>query len=93
MCDFFLFLRYKNSSDFFNDVRTCTRSGFFAFEFMNICDDFQFPITRIKNTFYFVSKLKHRNLIYLNYFHLLILLSGNVGLSGNIGKYRSCYPK
>ena len=57
-CMTFLFLKNKNSSDFFNDVRTCTRSEFFAFEFMNICDDFQFSITRIKSTFYFVSKLK-----------------------------------
>ena len=36
----FLFGKYKNFSDFFNDVRTCTRSGFFASEFMNICGDF-----------------------------------------------------
>ena len=40
MCMTFVFLKYKNSSDFFNDVRTRTRSEFFAFEFM--CDDFQF---------------------------------------------------
>ena len=29
MCLIFGFLKYKNSSDFFNDVRTCTRSIFF----------------------------------------------------------------
>ena len=33
----FVFLKYKSSSDFFNDMRTCTRSEFFAF--MNIYDD------------------------------------------------------
>ena len=47
---------------------TCTRSEFFASEFMNICDDFQFS----------VSKLKYRNLN--SYFHLLILLSGDISL-------------
>ena len=35
----FVFLKYRSSSDFFNDMRTCTRSEFFAFEFMNIYDD------------------------------------------------------
>ena len=40
MCMTFVFLKYKNSSDFFNNVRTCTRSEFFAFKFMNIYDDF-----------------------------------------------------
>ena len=39
MCMTFVFLKYKSSSDFFNDMRTCTRSDFFAFEFMNIYDD------------------------------------------------------
>ena len=29
MCMIFVFLKYKNSSDFFNDVRTCTRSEIF----------------------------------------------------------------
>ena len=29
MCLIFGILKYKNSSDFFNDVRTCTRSNFF----------------------------------------------------------------
>ena len=75
----FAFLKYKNSSDFFNDVKTCTRSGFFAFEFMNMCDDFQFLATRMKSTFYSVSKLKYRNLN--SYFHLLILLSGDISLN------------
>ena len=75
----FAFLKYKNSSDFFNDVKTCTRSEFFAFEFMNMCDDFQFLATRMKSTFYSVSKLKYRNLN--SYFHLLILLSGDISLN------------
>ena len=79
MCITFVFLKYKNSSDFFNDVSTCTRSEFFAFEFMNICDDFQFLITWLNSTFYSVSKLKYRNLN--SYFHLLILLSGNISLN------------
>ena len=57
-----LFLKNKNSRDFFNKVRTCTRSEFFASEFMNVCDDFQYSVTRMSNTFYFVSKLKYRNL-------------------------------
>ena len=69
----FLFLKNKNSSDFFNDVRTCTRSEFFASEFMNSCDDFQFLITQMNSAFYSVSKLEYRNLN--SYFHLLILLS------------------
>ena len=71
----FLFLKNKNSSDLFNDVRACTRSEFFASEFMNICDDFQFSVTRISNTFYSVSKLEYRSLN--SYFYLLILLSGD----------------
>ena len=58
----FVFLKYKNYSDFFNDVRTCTRSEFFAFEFLNMCDDSQFLVTRMNSTFYSVSKLKYRNL-------------------------------
>ena len=79
MCMTFLFLKYKNSSDFFNDVRTCTRSEFSACEFMNICDDFQFSVTRMNSTFYSVSKLKYRDLN--SYFHLLILLSGDISLN------------
>ena len=74
-----MFLKYKNSSDFFNDVRTCTRSEFFSFEFMNMCDDFQFLVIRMNSTFYSVSKLKCRNLN--SYFHLLILLSGDISLN------------
>ena len=70
MCITFVFLKYKNNSDFFNDVITCTRSEFFAFEFMNMCDDFQFLVTRMSNIFFSVSKLKYRNLN--SYFHLLI---------------------
>ena len=72
----FVFLKYKSSSDFFNNVRTCTRSEFFAFDFMNMCDDFQFLVTRMKSTFYSVSKLKYRNLN--SYFHLPILLSSDI---------------
>ena len=72
-CMTFLFLKKKNSSDFFNDVRTCTRSEFFASEFMNICYDFQFLVTQMNSAFYSVSKLEYRNLN--SYFHLLILLS------------------
>ena len=79
MCMTFVFLKYKNASDFFNVVRTCTRSEFFAFEFMNMCDDFQFLATRMNSTFYSVSRLKYRNLN--SYFHLLILLSGDISLN------------
>ena len=79
MCMTFVFLKYKNSLDFFNDVRTCTRSEFFAFEFVNTCDYFQFLVTRMNSTFYSVSKLKYRNLN--SYFHLLILLSGHISLN------------
>ena len=75
----FLFLKNKNSSDFFNDVRTCTRSGFFVSEFMNSCDDFQFLVTQMNSAFYSVSKLEYRNLN--SYFHLLILLSGDISLN------------
>ena len=78
-CVTFLFLKNKNSSDCFTDVRTCTRSEFFASEFMNICDDFQFSATRINSAFYSVSKLEYRSLN--SYFHLLILLSGDVSLN------------
>ena len=53
----FSFLKHKNSSNFFNDTRTCTRSEFFTSEFMSICVNFQISVT-----FYSVSKLKHRNL-------------------------------
>ena len=75
----FLFLKNKNSSDLFNDMRTCTRSEFFTSEFMNICDDFQFSVTRISSTFYSVSKLEYRSLN--SYFHLLILLSSDKSLN------------
>ena len=61
MCMTFVLLKYKSSSNFFNDVRTCTRSEFFAFEFMNMCDDFQFSVTRTNKTLYSVSKLEDRN--------------------------------
>ena len=71
--------KYKNSSDFFNDVRTCTRPEFFAFAFMTMCDDLQFLVTRMSSTFYSVSKLKYRNLN--SYLHLLILLSGDISLN------------
>ena len=79
MCMTFLFLKYKNSSDFFNDVRTCTRTEFFPTEFMNVCADFQCSVTRMNSTFYSVSKLEYRNLN--SYFHLLILLSGDISLN------------
>ena len=79
MCLIFLFLKNKNSSDFFNKVRVCTRSEFFASEFMNICDDFKFSVTQMNSTFYSASKLKYRNLN--SYFHLLMLLSGGISLN------------
>ena len=79
MCVTFVFLKYKNSSNFFNDVRTCTRSEFFPVDFMNMCYDFQFLVTRMNSTFYSVSKLKYRNLN--SYFHLLILLSDDISLN------------
>ena len=47
--------------------------------FMNICDDFSFPVSRMNSTFYSVPKLKYRNLN--SYFHLLILLSGDISLN------------
>ena len=50
----FVSLKYQNSSDFFNDVRTCTRSEFFAFEFMNIWNDFQFSVTRMNSTIFWI---------------------------------------
>ena len=74
-----LFLKNKNSSDLFNDVRMCTRSEFCASEFMNICDNFQFSVTRTNSTFYSASKLEYRKLN--SYFHLLILLSGDRSLN------------
>ena len=40
-----LYLKNQNSSDFFNKMKTCTRSNFLASEFMNICDDFKFSVT------------------------------------------------
>ena len=48
-------------------------------EFMNICDDFQFSDNRMNSTLYSVSKLEYRNLN--SYFHLLKLLSGDIGLN------------
>ena len=62
-------------------MRTCTRSEFFVFEFMNICNDFQFSDNRMNSTFYSVSKLEYKNLN--SYFHLLMLLSGDI--SPNLG--------
>ena len=79
MCMTFLFLEYKNSLDFVNNMRKGTRSEFFASEFMNICDDFQLLVTQMNSTFYSVSKFKYRNLN--SYFHLLILLSGDISLN------------
>ena len=75
----FLFRKNKSFSDFFNDVRTYTRSEFFSSEFMNICDGFQFWVTRMNSIFYSVSKLECRNLN--SYFHLLISLSGDISLN------------
>ena len=63
---------------FLNDVRTCSRSEFFASEFKNIFDDFQFSDTRMNSTFHSVSKLEYRNLN--SYFHLLPFLSGDISL-------------
>ena len=77
MCMTFLFLKNKNSSDSFNKVRTCATSEFFASEFMNICDDFQFSVTQMNSTFYSVCQLKYRNLN--SYFDLLIFISGMTG--------------
>ena len=57
-----LSLKNKSSSNFFNKMKTCTRSDFFASEFMNICDDFQFSVTRMNSTFYSVPKLTYRSL-------------------------------
>ena len=54
----FLVLKNKNPSEFSNDARTSTRSDIFASEFMYICDDFQFSVTRMNNTFYSVSKVE-----------------------------------
>ena len=62
ICITFLSLKNKNSSDFFKKVRICTMSDFFASEFMNICDDFQFLVARMNSTFYSVYKLKYTNL-------------------------------
>ena len=73
-----LFLKNKNSSDYFNKART-GRSEFFASEFMNICDDFQCSVTRMNSNFYSISKLKYRNLNY--FFRLLILLSSDISLN------------
>ena len=75
----FLFLKNKNFSDFFNDVRTCIKSEFFASEFMNICGDFQFLVTQMNSAFYSVSKLEYSNLDLS--FYLLILLSGDISLN------------
>ena len=52
---------------------------FLRLAFINFCDDFQFSATRINTIFYYVSKLKHRNLNL--YFHLLIILSGDISLN------------
>ena len=82
----FLFLKNKSSSGFLNDVKTCTRLEFFASEFMNVCDDFQFSVTRINSSFYSVSRLEYSNLN--SYFHLLILLSGDLSL--NSGPNHQC---
>ena len=46
---------------------------------MNICDDLQCLVTRINSAFYSVFKLEYRNLN--SYFHLLILLSGDISLN------------
>ena len=78
MCMTLLFLKNKNSSGCFNKART-GRSDFFASEFMNICDDFHCSVTRMNSNFYSISKLKYRNLNY--FFHLLILLSGDISLN------------
>ena len=73
ICMTFSFLKYKNSPDFFNDVRTCTRSDFFASEFMNISDDSDVLVARMSSTLYSVSKL--------SFFQLLILLSDDINLN------------
>ena len=62
-----MFLKNKNFSDLFNDLKTFTRSKFFASEFMNICDDFQFSITLMNSAIEYVSKPEYKNLN--SYFH------------------------
>ena len=46
---------------------------------MNMCDDFQFLVTRMNSTLYSVCKLKYKNLN--SYFPLLILHSGDISLN------------
>ena len=60
-------------------MRTCIRLKIFASKFINICDDFQFLVTRMNSTFNSVSKLKYG--ILNSYFHLLILLSCDISLN------------
>ena len=79
MCMAFVFSKYKTSSDFFDDVQTCTRLGFFASEVMNICDDYHFFVTQMNSLFFSVLKIKYSNLN--SYFHLLILLSDEISLN------------
>ena len=55
----------KKFFDLFNDIRTCTRSIFFAYEFMFIYDNSLTSDTQMSSTFSSVSKLKYSN---LNYF-------------------------
>ena len=75
----FLFIKYKNTSDLFNDLKTSIKSTFFACNFMNIRDSFQFLATRMSSTFNCVSKLKYRNLN--SCFHSVILLPCKIGLN------------
>ena len=75
----FLFIKYKNTSDFFNDLKTSIRSTSFACKFMNIRDSFQFLATPMSSTFNSVSKLKYRNLN--SCFNSLILLPCKIGLN------------
>ena len=57
---------------------TCTRPESFSSEFINVCEDLQCSFTRMNSTFNSVLNL---NLNF--YFHLLILLSGD--MSPNLG--------
>ena len=86
-CMTIMFRKYKTNPDFQNDVKTCIRSKFFASKFINICDDFQFLITRINSNFNSISKLKYRNLN--SCFQSAILLSCDRGLnSGPTDQYK-----
>ena len=75
-----LFLhKHIKTSDHQETIRSCSRYKFFTSDFIDTCEDIQSLITQLTINHYSISKLKYLNLN--SFFHLLLLLSGDISLN------------